>query len=145
MEDAQVKLVGPADSVGVVEAPISRKLEPEQAGIGRTMLRAHVTTAVIGMVAGALLYLIFRLAANTAVVSSPFLSLGVMLFFGGIFGLMLGGLIALRPDHYRVMATVRKAIKRGRWAVVSHPVNSEQTTLILNELHRYGAHVVRSF
>ena len=145
MEDAQVKLVGPADGTGVVEPSISRKLEPEQAGIGQTMWRTHLLTGLLGVVAGALLYLMFRLADNTAVVSNPWLSLGVMLFFGGIFGLMLGGLLTLRPDHYRVMAAVRKAIKRGRWAVVSHPVNHEQTTLILNELRRQGAQVVRSF
>lgn len=145
MEDAQVKLVGPTDGAGVVEPPLSRKLEPEQAGIGRTMLRAHAITGLVGVVAGALLYLMFRLAANTAVVSNPWLSLGVMLFFGGIFGLMLGGLLTLRPDHYRVMAAVRKAIKRGRWAVVSHPVNHEQTTLIVDELRRRGAQFVRSF
>lgn len=145
MEDSQVKLVGPTDAEGVVEAPISRKLEPEQAGIGRTMWRAHLITGLTGVVAGALLYLIFRMTGNPAVVGNPWFSLGVMLFFGGIFGMMLGGLLTLRPDHYRVMAAVRKAIKRGRWAVVSHPVNHEQTTLIVGELRRQGAHVVRSF
>lgn len=145
MEDAQVKLVGPNDLAGVSSPPLSRKLEPEQAGIFRTVLRTHLVTGAMGVVAGALLYLIFRVVGNAAVASNPLASLGVMLFFGGIFGLMLGGLIALRPDHYRVVALVRKAIKRGRWAVVSHPVNHHQTSLVLDQLHRRGAQVVRSF
>lgn len=147
MEEAQVKLVGPNDINGVSGVgtqTLSRKLEPEQAGIWRTILRTHLVTGATGVVAGALLYLIFRMAGNAAVASNPLASLGVMLFFGGIFGLMLGGLIALRPDHYRVVALVRKAIKRGRWAVVTHPVNHQQTSLVLDQLHRRGARVVRS-
>lgn len=145
MNESQVKLVGPNDMAGVVEAPLSRQLEPEQAGIWHTLIRAHVVTGSIGAFSGALLSLGFMLAGNNAILSSPLLSMGVMVFFGGIFGLMLGGLLTLRPDHYRVMAAVRKAIKRGRWAVVSHPVNHDQTMLIMTELRNRGTQVVRSF
>lgn len=145
MNASQVNLVGPSDSAGVVDAPLSRKLEPEPAGIWRTLIRAHVVTGSIGVLAGGVLYLGYRLVGNTAVMSSPLLSLGLMFFYGGIFGLMVGGGLSLRPDHYRVMAAVRKAIKQGRWAVISHPVNHEQTTLVMNELHHRGVSVVRSF
>ena len=145
MEASQVQLVGPSDKSGVVEAPLSRKLEPEQAGIWRTLIRAHIVTGLVGAVAGCALYLAFRWGQHPAILSSPLLSLGVMIFFGSIFGLMLGGLLTLRPDHYRVTAAVRKAIKRGRWAVVSHPVSPQQTTLVMNELRDRSPHVVRSF
>ena len=144
MNASQVQLVGPNDTSGVVEAPLSRKLEPEQAGIWRTLIRAHIITGAMGAVAGCALYLGFRWAQHPAILSSPLLSLGVLIFFGSIFGMMVGGLLTLRPDHYRVMASVRKAIKRGRWAVVSHPVNPRQTTLVMNELRHRSPHVVRS-
>jgi hypothetical protein len=143
MNASQVQLVGPNDTSGV-EAPLSRKLEPEQAGIWRTLIRTHIVTGLIGAVGGSALYLAFRLGQHPAILSSPLLSLGVMIFFGSIFGLMVGGLITLRPDHYRVMASVRKAIKRGRWAVVSHPVNPRQTKLVMSELRHRSPHVVRS-
>lgn len=145
MSEAQVKLVGPQDSVGVVDAPLSRKLEPESSGIWRTILRTHLVTGIIGMTLGGLLYISLRIAGNASILSHPLLALMVMLFFGGIFGLMFGGLLSLRPDHYRVMAAVRKAIKRGRWAVISHPVNHDQTREVINELHRHHVNVVRSF
>ena len=145
MSESQVELVGPSDMRGVVEAPLSRKLEPESLGIWHTLIRTHVVTGAVGALAGGVLSLGLMLAGNPAILSSPLLSLGVMVFFGGIFGLLVGGLLSLRPDHYRVMAAVRKAIKRGRWAVVSHPVNHDQTLLIMNELHKRGEHVVRSF
>lgn len=145
MKESQVQLVGPDDTAGVVDAPLSRKLEPEQSGIWHTLIRTHVVTGSIGAIAGGLLSLGLMLAGNNAILSSPLLSLGVMIFFGGIFGLMIGGVLTLRPDHYRVMAFVRKAIKRGRWAVVSHPVNHDQTTLIMNELRNRHVDAVRSF
>ena len=144
MSDAQIKLVGPQDMVGIVDAPLSRKLEPESMGIWHTVLRAHLVTGLIGMALGALLYLGLRLMDNDAVLTHPILMLFVMLFFGMIFGLLLGGLLSLRPDHYRVMAAVRKAIKRGGWAVISHPVNPDQTREVINELQRHRVNVVRS-
>jgi hypothetical protein len=145
MSDSQLTLVGPTDLTGVADAPLSRKLEPEQSGIWQTVLRAHAVTGVIGLLAGGVLYFSLRLAGNAAILGHPVLNLMVMLMFGGIFGLLAGGLLSLRPDHYRVMAAVRKAIKHGRWAVVSHPVNQDQTELIIHELHRRGVPVVRSF
>lgn len=145
MEASQVNLVGPDDMAGVVDAPLSRKLEPERTGIAFTLIRTHLLTGAIGVAAGGLLYIGFRVMDHPAVVSSPFLSLGLMLFYGAVFGMMFGGLLSLRPDHYRVTAAVRKAIQRGRWAVVSHPVNQEQTQLTMNEMHRRSNQVVRSF
>lgn len=145
MSESQIKLVGPQDTAGVVDAPLSRKLEPESSGIWHTILRAHLVTGLIGMALGGVLYLILWMMENMSVASHPLLMLFVMLFFGTIFGSLLGGLLSLRPDHYRVMAAVRKAIKRGGWAVISHPVNHDQTRDVINELHRHRVNVVRSF
>lgn len=145
MSEAQVKLVGPQDPMGSVDPSLSHKLEPESSGIWRTVLRAHLVTGIIGMTMGAMLYLSLYLAGNESVLSHPLVALVVMLFFGGIFGLLFGGLLSLRPDHYWVMAAVRKAIKRGRWAVISHPVNHDQTREVMNELHRHHINVIRSF
>ena len=145
MSESQIKLVGPQDTAGVVDAPLSRKLEPESSGIWHTILRAHLVTGLIGMALGGVLYLILWMMGNMSVASHPLLMLFVMLFFGTIFGSLLGGLLSLRPDHYRVMAAVRKAIKRGGWAVISHPVNHDQTREVINELHRHRVNVVRSF
>lgn len=145
MSEAQVKLVGPQDNAGIVDAPLSRKLEPEPSGIWHTLLRTHVVTGAVGLVLGALFYVWLRFEGNDAIASYPLLSLVVLVFFGGIFGLLFGGLLSLRPDHYRVMAAVRKAIKGGRWAVISHPVNHEQTREVIDELHRQHVNVVRSF
>lgn len=144
LSEAQIKLIGPQDTSGVVEAPLSRKLEPESSGIWHTILRAHLVTGLFGMALGALFYLGLWMMGNSSVSTHPMLMLFVSLFFGSIFGLLLGGLLSLRPDHYRVMAAVRKAIKRGGWAVISHPVNHNQTREVIHELQRHKVNVVRS-
>ncbi len=144
MDESQVKLVGPADGVGAGNVSFARKLEPEQSGIWHTLLRAHAFAGAIGAVLGALLFLVLVFAGNPAVLSTPGMSLVAMVFFGTLFGLLVGGALTLRPDHARVIAAVREAIRQGYWAVVIHPVNQYQIDLALNELNLRCDRVVRT-
>lgn len=143
--DSQVNLVGPGDDTGPATAPLSRKLEPEPTGISHTLIRAHVFSGTLGAILGVLLYIGLATAGVDAILSTPFMSLFVMIFFGTIFGLLFGGLLSLRPDHYRVISLVRRAVAKGRWAVVTHPSTHEQIEFVLDELHHRSDHVVRSF
>ncbi len=144
LDDPQVYLVGPPD-VAVLNSPaFSRKLEPEQAGIWRTIIRAHVITGSAGIVLGVLIYLGFLLAGSVPVNSSPGLSLMVAVFFGAVVGLLLGGFLTARPDHAWVTTTVRSAIRSGRWALVIHPLTQHQLELVMRELHTRSDRVVRS-
>lgn len=144
LDDPQVYLVGPQDGAAVGSAAFSRKLEPEQAGIWRTLIRAHVVFGVAGLIAGALIYLAFRAMDNTAVASTPGMSLVAMLFVGGSAGLLFGGLMTVRPDHYRVISAVRRAVRRGRWAVIIHPLTQPQIDVAMRELRARSVRVVRS-
>lgn len=144
LDDPQVYLVGPPDGGAVSSPAFSRKLEPEQAGIWRTLIRAHLVFGIAGVIAGALLYLVFRAMGNVAVESTPGMSLVAMLFFGGISGLLFGGLMTARPDHYRVISAVRRAVRRGRWALVIHPVTQRQIDVAMRELRARSVRVVRS-
>jgi len=142
---SQVSLVGPGDMAGPAGESLSRKLEPEPTGIWHTLIRAHVFTGTLGAIAGVLLYIVFAWSGNDAILSTPYMSLWIMIFFGTTFGLLVGGLLTLRPDHYRVIAMVRKAVASGHWAVVTHPSNHRQIEFVLDELHSRSKHVVRSF
>jgi len=57
LDDPQVYVVGPPDGAAADSPALSRKLEPEQAGIWRTLIRAHVVAGSAGVVAGILPYL----------------------------------------------------------------------------------------
>jgi hypothetical protein len=144
LDDAQVKLVGPPDGDAPSSPVFSRKLEPEQAGIWRTLVRAHMVFGAVGVVAGVLLYLGLIVAGNAAITSTPGMSLAIFIFFGGLFGLLVGGLLTARPDHIIVITSVRRAIRKGRWAVVIHPVTQAQIDRALNELRGRSYRVVRS-
>lgn len=144
LDEPQVYLVGPPDGAAFNSPAFSRKLEPESTGIWRTMIRAHVVAGGAGVIAGVLVYLGFVLAGSAAVKSTPGMSLVAMVFFGGLIGLLLGGLLTARPDHARVITTVRRAIRQGRWAVVIHPLTQQQLDVSMRELRDRSDRVVRS-
>lgn len=144
LADGQLFLVGPSDGGTFSSPAFSSKLEPEQAGIWRTLVRAHLVAGTAGVALGVLLYLGFVVAGSAAVTSTPAMGMVVFVFFGGVFGLLVGGLLTLRPDHYRVISAVRRAIGKGRWAVVIHPVTQAQIDQALSELRRRSDQVVRS-
>jgi len=144
LDDPQVYLVGPPDGAAFNSPAFSRKLEPESKGIWRTLIRAHVFAGTAGVIVGILVYLGFIAAENAAVKSTPGMSLVAMVFFGGLTGLLLGGLLTARPDHARVITIVRRAIRQGRWAVVIHPLTQHQLDMSLRELRDRSDRVVRS-
>ena len=108
------------------EARPGRKLEPESHGIFRTMLWSHAKLGVLGVVAGGLLFALLWSQGVTMVVQSPWASLFAFAFFGGLAGLMLGGLVTLRPDHDPYVMKVLGALREGDSAVVVHATSAEQ-------------------
>lgn len=144
LDDPQVYLVGPPDGARVNSPAFSRKLEPESAGIWRTTVRAHLVTGTAGVVVAILIYLAFFAEDNAAVRSTPVMGLVGMIFFGGSIGLLLGGLLTARPDHVRVITIVRRAIRKGGWAVVVHPLSQWQLDVAMAALKSRSRRVVRS-
>jgi len=144
LDDPQVYLVGPPDGAAFNSPAFSRKLEPEQAGVLRTLIRAHVVTGTVGVIIGLLLYLGFIVADSAAFKSTPGISLAAMIFFGGLIGLLVGGVLTVRPDHILVIAAVRRAVRQGRWALVIHPLTQRQLDAAMRELRAGSYRVVRS-
>lgn len=122
LTDAQVQVISPSD-----DRP-GRKLEPESDGIFRTIIRTHVILGVLGAVAGAAAFGVLWAMAVPMIVNSAALAATVIVVFGVVTGLMLGGLVSLRPDHDRYIAKVFEAIDEGRSAVVVHAFSREQNS-----------------
>lgn len=120
LSERQVQVLVPG------ETQPGRKLEPESHGIYRTMLWSHARLGVFGALAGLLAYAVLRMQDVPMIVQSPWLSLGALLFFGAIAGLMLGGLVTLRPDHDAYVLRVLGALREGDSAVVVHALSAEQ-------------------
>lgn len=142
--DGQVVLLTPADGKMSRRAIMARKMEPESRGIFRTILRAHLFTALVGFAVGVGAWWLLWQTGNQLIGSSPRLSFLALAFFGTVFGLMVGGLISLRPDHARVITIVRSALRSGQWAAVAHPLDAQQADDAVQMLRPGSERVERS-
>lgn len=138
MSDAQIRIVAPNDPSFEI------KLEPEPVGVRRSMVHAHAFFGTVGLIGGVLLALVLHAAKIPAVLASPIATVLVCCSFGTVFGLMVGGFVAARPDHDLVIESVRSGLREGRWAVVTHPMNAAQKRDALRALNTAHGDVVRS-
>lgn len=118
--DAQVQVITPGD------AHPGRKLEPESRGIWRTIVVAHVRLGIVGAVLGLLAFAVLYAMGLPFITQSPVFAGAVLFGFGAVAGLMLGGLVSLRPDHDPYIQAVRTGLEAGRSAVVVHAFSAEQ-------------------
>jgi hypothetical protein len=139
MHDGQVQVVHPYDR------DWGRKLEPEGVGIWRTAVRAHLTCGAIGLFAGAAVFAGFYLFGVRAITATPLAALFAMVLFATMFGLMIGGVLTVRPDHDAIVDAVRQAAKAGLWTVIVHPVSREQRAAVERSLQATGAPIARTW
>jgi len=116
LRDSQVQVISPHD-----RHP-GRKLLPEGRGIFRTILIAHYKLGLAGLALGGLL----------------------IVGYGGVFGLMVGGLVSLRPDQDPYLLKVRGALKEGCSAVVVHAFSAEERARAEDALSARGGDTVRT-
>lgn len=137
LDASQVRLIEPGDPGE------SRKLEPESGGIARTLVRSHLTLGCAGAVAGAILAGVLLLTDIRAFTASPWVTLGWLTAFGAVAGLLLGGLVALRPDHDPLNMKVEDAVRDGRhWALVVHVRDHDHERRARSVLERFEGEVI---
>lgn len=110
----QIRVLSPDDPA------MSRKLEPETRGIARTLARSHITLGIAGLLVGLGAALLLIALDIILFAWNPLYTVIAFGFFGAIAGLLLGGLVSLRPDHDRLIAWVRASAREGQWFVVVH-------------------------
>ena len=135
---AQVRVVEPGDP------EFGRKLEPETQGIWRTARRTHVWLGLAGLVAGLLLGAALYGAGVDAFVSSASIAFAACALLGLFGGLLLAGVMTMRPDHDIVIERVRDAAASGGWIVVAHPADSTATARVEEALKQSGGQIVSS-
>lgn len=140
----QVRVLGPRDASMGRREIFGRTLEPEQRGISRTLFLTHGIFGLLGALAGGLLFLWFYRSGQPMVAASPSLAFGAIVGFATAFGLMLGGLVAIRPDHVWLIASVRSGLKANKWAVIVHPVDVVQTSAARELLLKGGAEILKT-
>ncbi len=139
MRAGQVRLLGPQDAKVSHREFFGSTLEPEQRGIFRTIFKTHAITGLAGAVLGVLLFAWLYSRGQPMITSSPLLAFIAIVGFATTFGLLLGGLLTLRPDHIKLITAVRSALAGNRWALVLHPVSEAQVQAAKNLLTSSGA------
>jgi hypothetical protein len=132
---AQVQVITPT------EPQAGRKLEPESHGIWRTIVVAHVRFGLGGAAVGLLAFAALYAMGVAFIVNSPVAASLVLLFFGAVAGLMLGGLVSLRPDHDRYVEATRDAMTEGNTTVVVHAFSVQQRDQAAELLRAEGGEV----
>ena len=140
----QLRVLGPQDASMSRSELFGRSMEPEQRGIFKTLLLTHVVAGLTGAVVGLLLFIWLLRSGQPMVASSPLLAGIAIIGFGATFGLLIGGLLALRPDHVWLITAVRSALKKNQWAVVVHPTDTDQTEVAHKLLCDSGGKVLKS-
>jgi len=108
MVAGQVRVLGPEDAKMSRREIFGRTMEPEQRGIFKTLFLTHGITGLAGALLGVLLFTWFYRSGQPMVASSPMLAFIAIVGFATTFGLLLGGLIAIRPDHVWLITAVRR-------------------------------------
>jgi hypothetical protein len=134
----RVLIVGPSDRA------LGRKLEPEDEGIFWTLVKAHVRLGAGGLVFGLLFGWLLLISDLEFATASPYYTVGVAGMFGLIAGLLLGGLVTLRPDHTVLITRVKEGLGRGQWAVLVHPTSRDQGIRAVNVLEHCGGAVIET-
>jgi hypothetical protein len=140
----QIDQIGTIAVVSPGDSEVARKMEPDQQGIWRTLLRSHLILGVAGVLAGLLAALMLVLAPWPAAAASPGLTALFAGTFGGFLGMMAGGLVTLRPDHGAVIRKMRASLRLGQWGVVARPQNEASAELAFAALASAGGTPVRS-
>lgn len=120
LSEQQVQVITPFD-----RRP-GLKMEPEDRGIFQTMVRSHARLGAVGVVAGLLVFAVLWARGVPWIVNSAVMAAAVLVGFGAVAGLLLGGLMTLRPDHDPYILKVRSALGEGRSAVVVHAFTRQQ-------------------
>ena len=139
LQSTQVRVVQPDDP------DMARKLEPEPRGILGTLAKAHITLGVAGLILGLLIAVVLILADLAAFTWNPWYTLLVFGFFGAIAGLLLGGLVTLRPDHDRLIAWVKDSASGSRWFVLVHARDHDEERRAKDSLEKTSQKVIATF
>ncbi|MGE0312781.1 MAG: hypothetical protein AB7P21_14305 [Lautropia sp.] len=90
------------------------------------MLRAHALLGAIGAAVGVLLFGALYGSGAAAIAATPVGAFVAIVFVCTMLGLLLAGLLGLRPDHGVAATKLRRRLRAGRWVVVAHPEDGGQ-------------------
>ncbi|HET8807870.1 MAG TPA: hypothetical protein VFM76_05780 [Methylophaga sp.] len=133
---AAVNIVTPNDD------NLSEKIEPESKGIVQTFMKSHGILGVVGLLAGLIAASILVAAGPVFTQDSPMATYFTLGFVGLFIGMMVAGIITLRPDHDPLIIMVINASQNQQWTVVVQ-TKDQQATNLAKQILQNKAEAVR--
>lgn len=121
-----------------------RELEPESRGIWKTLVRSHIWLAVVGALAGLLLFIVTYATGVAFVVSNAVWSAALFVIFCSILGMMVAGAVTLRPDHTPYIMKAQAALKEGKAVLTVHASSHAQMVAARELLEQQNADIITS-
>lgn len=94
------------------------KIEPETQAIGDVLGRSHFICGSMGLLAGLLLASLLSSIGPLFAQFSPLLTHLALGIIGTFVGLLIAGVIALRPDHDPLINDAIEATQQNKWALI---------------------------
>lgn len=113
-------LIGETQIITPDERNWSKQIEPEADTLIESMFLNHVIYGLSGLAIASLLAMILIFSGVNFAFSSPIITTFVFMFVGGMMGMMIAGLLTLRPDHDNVIQRARHALKKGKVVLLVH-------------------------
>ena len=134
----QIDLVDPHDPT------LAHKVEKESGAIFSTILRSHAVLAVIGAIAGVILAAVLIGAGFDFAQTRPGWVYGILAVVGGAIGMLVAGLVSIRPDHETVITETKDASEHGEWTLVVHARDEDEKHRADEFLEHYSKEVAES-
>jgi len=138
LDDAQTEVVKPGGQ------DAGKKLEPESRGIWHTLIRAHLWLGLTGAAIGAVAYAVMFFAGVGFVTNNP-AQAAMIIFYCFLVGLLLGGLVTVRPDHARYIRQSKEALDDGKILLAVHARSLKELRRAKSELEKTGADTIATF
>lgn len=134
----QIELVDPNDP------QLAQKVEKESGAIFSTILRSHAVLAIVGAIAGLILAAVLVGAGFDFAQTRPGWVYGILAVVGGAIGMLVAGLVSIRPDHEPVITETEDASEHGEWTVVVHARDEDEKHRADELLEHYSKKVAES-
>jgi len=132
-------LVAPHDN------EFDNSLESDDKQVGFFMLKTHLLSATIGVILGLISAGVLAFYGPAYTQSSPVLTAIALSILGFFVGLLIAGLVSLRPDQDAVVNQTRDDSQEGNWVVVVNSPSHEKTQLAYDVLSETSDSVTSSY
>jgi hypothetical protein len=132
--DVVLDLIGPQGSNP------DKRLQPETMRVRKTLVREHVIWGSVGLVLGLAAGLLLIATGFPLFTTSPIYTASLSAIGGLVFGLLFGGMLALRPDQGFWAAEVQDELQKNRWTVLVHTQHGNQAEKASAILKKYAVH-----